>query len=187
MQTRSSRRLRVLILSLACLAIAIAGVRWLRPGPSPASTVPQAPVDAGTASEPVGPQPRRAVVGAPARDAAPNAIEDPAAASARQLELLSARLAQEPRDPAWAARTEQEIGDAMVRALANNELSEPPPMAVDCRSRTCHIRLGGTVQIDPEIAAQWLMLELAGTLPRAQTVTAAGPGGAPETHVFALR
>ncbi|MFC5579100.1 hypothetical protein ACFPOA_13885 [Lysobacter niabensis] len=47
----------------------------------------------------------------------------------------------------------------------------------------CYLPAGFRIGLITEIAAQWLMLELAGTLPRAQTVTAA----APETHLFASR
>lgn len=108
-------------------------------------------------------------------------------AAAVQLRRLEAELRTQPRDPAWASQTETAIDEGMARALVANELTEPPPMNAECRSSGCRIVLGNTADIPGDLAAQWLLLELAEALPRAQVVIVPGPDGAPETHVFASR
>lgn len=187
MKNTSSRTThRLILLGAVTLCGATALALWHRPSAQHAMLDPPATqvaslqerLERPTVSRPQQPAPSRAPAAVP---------DDISADAARRLADLSAQFASQPRNARWAVQTEGAINDAMNRALANNDLRQSPLVAVECRSSACRVELVGNAEVDPEIAAQWLLLELASELPRAQVVNIRDDGREPETYVFASR
>lgn len=129
------------------------------------------------ASRRVGP-----ILGAPAANQENIALD-----ARRRLADLSSQFAAQPRDALWAMQTRQVVEEAMARALTLGNAGKSPLMEVECRSSACRVKLVSNAAVDSEMAAQWLLLELAGKLPRAQVVNVRDEGREAETYVFASR
>lgn len=163
----------------------LAAIAWLWPAsPRRGEAERDTPASpAGTARTPAMPAARLRTP--PAR--APHAADDTTGDATRTLADLSAQFATQPRDLRWAVPAESAVADAMERALAATGTRQSPLVSVECRSSACRMQLAGNNEVDAETAAQWLLLELAGELPRARVVTVQDAGLAPVTYVFASR
>ncbi|QDH71031.1 hypothetical protein [Marilutibacter alkalisoli] len=102
----------------------------------------------------------------------------------RQDRLEKAYL-DEPINAAWAAQSAVLVDSALLDAFEQSNLNVHAS-SVDCRSRSCRIRIDGIDGADAyDDLVTFLSVNIADTLPKARLVTTIGPDGKQALDIFA--